>query len=508
MNNKHPYINYAEALVRLEHLDGNIISEIENSNVLNELNTALSFIRVQPIESFNSKEKIKYGYVNVEKGNPKNGIFLSPNVIATDLLIGNTLTSANNLIKNMQSKNLLSSEDATMSISPLSGEFLSFSTKGNIGRGKPKSTLLEMGLSMVTTLTPYKPCMQDRGDNTCIIPDLSLECMIDFIRLFKDMLLHNSSQELFIGRVKAEESGKGANKKITYKPIRPLLFSGNFPNPPKSTSLGAVALLATIGEFCKKAEYSERAQRVIDSLKDTTIYMIKYGDAKTFTFNHHIIDLAKEGNLRKIVDSLYYSKLYSEPKRDYQNVDYQKYDLFTSRFLQLFNQSAFKDFLSFRAEYPAEVKLLLNTYFEKMEKIDPNIVASARQLGRWLNSVAYFTAKREVKEGSQNEKEKIRELKAKVLIELESSSFSAKSGDAMIAQVVTRAGRLSGMDAPNEGALFMEKTISGELPLEQAKNLIIAFSRLKNQTEEKEDVNKIAIVENNEVLEHNNYQDS
>jgi hypothetical protein len=131
-----------------------------------------------------------------------------------------------------------------------------------------------------------------------------------------------------------------------------------------------------------------------------------------------------------------------------------------------------------------------------MENIKPEIVNSARQLGKWLNSVAYFVAKSEIKEGSVNYWEKIREQKAKVLVELESSAFSAKSGDAMIAQVVTRAGRLSMMDVPAEADIFMEKAISGELSLEQSKNLIIAFSRLKNNTEKKDAKEETVLVNN------------
>ncbi len=108
---------------------------------------------------------------------------------------------------------------------------------------------------------------------------------------------------------------------------------------------------------------------------------------------------------------------------------------------------------------------------------------SGRELGKWLTLVAYITAKAEITESSQNYWEKLREQKAKVLIELESAAFSAKTGDALIAQVITRAGRLSGMDVPAEADLFMEKATSGELKLEQAQNLIIAFSRLKNAKE-------------------------
>ena len=283
-----------------------------------------------------------------------------------------------------------------------------------------------------------------------------------------------------IGNVLKTESGKGEKLKVTYEAKRPLIFKGNFPNPPRSSALGSIALLGAIGEFAKEGEVSDLAQNVLDSLKGATIYMIKYGDAQTFTYNHHVIDLAKEGNLRKMVDAIFYSKLYNQDRRTATNTEYQKFDLFSSRFLQLFDASAFQDFFAFRAEYSNELELLFKTYFIKMENIKPEIVTSARFLGKWLNSVAYHAAKREIKERSQNYNEKVREQKAKVLIELESAAFAAKSGDALIAQVVTRAGRLSGMDAPNESDIFMEATMNGKLQLSQAQNLIIAFSRLKS----------------------------
>lgn len=199
-----------------------------------------------------------------------------------------------------------------------------------------------------------------------------------------------------------------------------------------------------------------------------------------FSFNHSIIRLAEKGKLRRIVDSLYYIVLYKEGRRTTNNAfEYQKFDLFASRFLQIFNRPTFKDFLAFRAEYPYDIELLLNTYFCDMEKIDKEIVTSAKELGKWLNYVAYRSAQQEV--GTSSGWDDLIKAKAKILVELESSVFSAKSGDALIAYTITRAGRLSGFDAPTEASLFMEKAASGELPLEQAKNLLIAFSRLKSK---------------------------
>ncbi len=505
MNNSHPYITYAKALV-LEYNNLEDISNVGSELLKEQITIGLNHFRISPTELFDGKEKIKFSFSKIEKGNTDKGIFLSPNIISTDILAKNIWKGANDFLIKLNDTLLGKSEKVKMALSPTSGEFLSFSQKSGIGRGTPKSTLLEMALSIITTLTPYKPCMQDKGNNTAIIPDLPLPDMVNFIRFFKDMLSHKSSNDLFVGRVKKEEKGNKKNPKITYKPLRPLLFSGNFPNPPKSTALGGIALLATIGEFAKEAEYSKRAKMVLESLKETTMYLIKYGDAHTFTYNHYIIELAKNSNLRQIVDSIYYSKLYNQSEHarfDYKNTDYQKFDLFASRFLQLFNKASFKDFLAFRAEYPNQLELLFNTYFMKMEKIDSKIVSSARQLGKWLNQVAYFTAKAEIKEGSQNYKEKLREQKAKVLIELESAAFSAKSGDALMAQVITRAGRLSMMDVPSESDLFIESSMNGTLSLEQSKNLIIAFSRLKNKFE-KSNENKTEEVE---LENKSNYQD-
>lgn len=315
------------------------------------------------------------------------------------------------------------------------------------------------------------------ADNTCLIPDLDLSDLRNFIRLFKRIRIQKLDSSLMVGKVECDE------KTLKYIPQRPNIFRGNFPNAPHSSALGSIALLGTFGEMTKEKDVSELAKKVLESLKDCNFYAIKYGDASVFSFNHSIIRLAERGKLRRIVDSLYYIVLYKEGRRTTNNAfEYQKFDLFASRFLQIFNRPTFKDFLAFRAEYPYDIELLLNTYFCDMEKIDKEIVTSAKELGKWLNYVAYRSAQQEV--GTSSDWDDLIKAKAKILVELESSVFSAKSGDALIAYTITRAGRLSGFDAPTEASLFMEEAASGELPLEQAKNLLIAFSRLKSKKEE------------------------
>ena len=470
--------------------------DITFKEIKEELEKGLNAFSVKPTGDYHGQAKVQYDFTK-EKNDAKKYIFLAPNTIASEMKASNLY---NAVYKTCSEENvdLLKAYKISQSEVPTSGEFNNFSDSGNIGRGKPSATVFDQCLALITSTTALKPCLQYKSgagkismDNTCLLPDLDITDLQKFIKLFKRIRIQKLDSSLMVGKVKCEKG-----KTLRYIPKRPNIFNGNFPNAPHSSALGSIALLGAIGEMTKEKDVSELANKVLESLKDCNFYAIKYGNASVFSFSHSIIRLAERGKLRRIVDSLYYVELYKEGRRSTSNAfEYQKFDLFASRFLQIFNRPAFKDFLAFRAEYPHDIELLLNTYFSDMEKIDKEIVTSAKKLGNWLNSVAYSSAKKEV--GTSNWDNLIK-AKAKVLVELESSVFSAKSGDALIAYTITRAGRLSGFDAPTEASLFMEKAASGELPLEQAKNLLIAFSRLKSKIEEtdKETSNDNQSIEN------------
>jgi len=491
MNINHPILKYAVALVKSEHrIDWLNLDWLDK--VAYELGAGLQHFRVKPKNDHRGRENVAFTYTDELKGDTNNGIYLSPNILTKDKEARNIYKSIVELkekVKKEADKNI----NVTMSIAPTSGEYLSFGDK-DTGRGKPKITILEAALYSITATTPFKPCLaykrivkkKTERTNTAIIPDLALEELADFIALYKKMLV-DKTENLMIGKIFIEKDKNGKIK--SEKPQRPKIYDGNFPNAPSSSAMGSIALLGAIGEWAKEAEETEWANRVLDSLKNAIIYMISYGNAKTFSYNNYVIDLAKNDRLKSIIDGLFYTTLFDK-KRWVDKEEYEKFDLFSSRFLMLFNNASFQDFLSFRAEYPKQVSLLFNTYFIEMANISPNVVASARALGKWLNYVAYIVAKQECKDsiGTHDYWDKLRKYKAKVLVELESSTFSARSGDALIAQAVTRAGRLSGMDAPEEAALFMEQTSSGELDLDNAKNLLIAFSRLINRYEKKENL--------------------
>ncbi|RCW32766.1 type I-PGING CRISPR-associated protein Cas8c/Csp2 [Marinilabilia salmonicolor] len=503
---KHPLLNYAIALIRFENKI-ELNTKIENHHILQSLCRQMNYFRLKPTESFEGKDKIKYHFTNNDcvKGLtklPSHGIFLAPNVIAEDGSANKTWSNTNKII-DLLTKEKLTPFPALLSITAISGDYMKFSILGGVGKSTQKMAPQEAALCLITLLTNRKPCLQYRENkgqgkqpdlfNTCIIPDLPQKGMSKFIKII-DVLAHQKlPNEIYYGKVLPPSQKQ---KRTGYEPKRPTLFNGNFPNASRSSALSSISLLGSIGDLAKEAEYSTLARSLLEEMKEKAIYMIKYGKASSFSINNHIIDIAKNGYLRQVVDSIYHTELLKQGRRNRSGLsgkeknesehEYQKFDLFSARFLQLFNNPSFKDFLSFRAEYPNPIELLFNTYFNKMENIDLEIVKSARHLGKRLNLVAYLAAKAEIKEGTPNYFEKLREQKAKVLVELESAAFSAKSGDALIAQVVTRAGRLSGLDMPEEADLFMEKAMSNEITLEQAKNLLIAFSRLKNKKEAEE----------------------
>ena len=478
----HVYLKYAIALL-MEEYGLQTEQEITFKEIKEELEKGLNTFSVKPIGDYCGQTKVQYGFTK-EKNDAKKYIFLAPNTITSEMKASNLYNAVCETCSE-ENINLLRAHDITQSEVPISGEFNRFTDKGTFQRGKSKATVFDQCLALITSTTALKPCLQYKSgarkismDNTCLIPDLEISDLQNFIRLFKRIRIQKLDNSLMVGKVKCDKG-----KTLKYIPQRPNIFNGNFPNAPHSSALGSVALLGSIGEMTKEKDVSELAKKVLESFKDCNFYAIKYGDASVFSFNHSIIRLAERGKLRRIVDSLYYVVLYKEGRRSTNNAfEYQKFDLFASRFLQMFNRPTFKDFLAFRAEYPYDIELMLNTYFCDMEKIDKEIVTSAKELGKWLNNVAYRSAQQEV--ATSPGWDDLIKAKAKVLVELESSIFSAKSGDALVAHTITRAGRLSGLDAPAAASLFMEKAASGELPLEQAKNLLIAFSRLKSQKEE------------------------
>lgn len=471
----HFYARYGLALTlvekgvpSLEYLTGGDFSTMLEGGLRN--------FRVKAVGDWKGKEKVGFQYARLKDGNPAAGIFLSPNVISSDMSAKGLWGKIEEFQKKLSESSLddfYKKESAKQSFAPTAGEY----NNGKPSRQTANIPLIEAVCCAITTIATDKPAFTSSGgklsmQNTTILPDLPLDELRQFITVFRR-----------VSKFKTENLMEGKVKKDDVKPGRPAIIRGNFPNAPKSNSLRALGLLGAIGEWAKESNETGLAEPVLKGLENCPIYIISPESVKITNYNHFVVKLARENRLSSIIDSFHYVAPYTLNRKSSQKEaerEREKVAFFAARFLHLFDEMSFREFLAVRAEYPHQLEILFKTFFMEKKQIDPRIVSSAKSLGSWLNYVAYKVAIAE-------NKEKVRELKAKVLVELESSAFASKSGTALIAQTITRAGRLSQMDAPAEADLFMEKTMSGELDLKDAQQMLMAFSRLRNKSEPKSD---------------------
>ncbi len=479
----HFYARYGLALALVDKGSTADTRSLSPADFSKLLETGLLKFRVKPAEDWKGKEKIGYQVVKLKEGKPQMGIFLSPAITTSDKAAQGLWGKVEEFKEKLASKepvDFYKKESAKQSFAPTAGEY----NNGKSSRQTASITLIEAICCAITTVSPDKPAfaqvtIKDKKpsySNTTILPDLPVKELRNFITVFRRVSMFKT-ENLLEGRV-FRNNDKG---KVTEKLTRPLIFNGNFPHAPKSKALSALALLGAIGEWAKESNETGLAEDVLRSLETCPIYIINADTTRVTEYNHFVVKLAREDRLSSIIDSIYYIVPYrwnrkSDPKE--KDRDREKVAFFASRFLHLFDEMGFREFLAIRAEYPSQLEILFKTFFMEKKLIDPQVVTSARHLGAWLNNIAYRVA---AKEAPDN----IRETKAKILIELESSAFSAKTGSALIGQTVTRAGRLSQTDAPSEAQLFMEKTISGELELREAQQMLMAFSRLRSKFEPK-----------------------
>src|SRR4051812_23961877 len=143
---------------------------------------------------------------------------------------------------------------ASMSSTPTSGEYLSFGATA--GRGKPSVSIAENAFALLTSLTSIKPAMayktysqgKTERSNTTIIPAFdSIKDTVRFIRLFRLIQDRYLSSDVLEGGVFQEKNKKGEVTKVS--PLRPKIYDGNFPHAPRSSALGPIALLGSIGAW-------------------------------------------------------------------------------------------------------------------------------------------------------------------------------------------------------------------------------------------------------------------
>jgi len=357
----HFYARYGLALTMLNNkLD--FPDEVTPEMLISELENGQNHFRLEPLPFKIENDSVEFRYLSkdffrnntarigsqgksiVQVGNDASAevsYFLAPTIITSNKGAGNAWKAVSDIQKELKGGKFFASKEATMSLMPLSGKI----NNGKQSQSNSKSSLIEVASCAVTTFTQHKPAMLPKlmsgeTEPACIIPDLEINDLMRFIYLFRQMS-ESGTKKLLTGKVKITK------KKIetVYSFQRPKICIGNFPYAPRQSVLGSVGLLGAIGRWAKEANYWDNGKKVLESLIARPIYIVEYGNAKSVSYGHWIVELAKEDFLCDIIDAIQYSLILSEEKRDLSSPKYQLFFLFASRFFQLFEQKSFQDFL-------------------------------------------------------------------------------------------------------------------------------------------------------------------
>ena len=422
------------------------------------------------------------------KQNAANGYYLAPHV-ATSNKAADIVKNAKAMIKALRSEKtrLNSPIELRRSFAPLVSKI----NNGKLSMSNPKVGLYEAACTMIATLTHHKPASFNNGNNHVLVPDLPLydeetahEPLKEFVYVFNQLAMSFQAE----GRYKVSLTKEKAKKSFQ----RPPIFRGNYPNAPWDSILGPLSVMAAIGDWTRKGEAfldDERgafAEPVLKALVKNPLYVVSYdGRRQQETFGHHLIALAKEAKyqLPQAISSIGRTTLHNNDAQGRQ-----LFRMMAARFLQSFQPAAFRDFLSFRVEYESVFTYILEEYFMSGTMKDlplerrKEIVASARAFGSALNYAAYRAACDEVAEDKRlsRKSRSETEYKAQRLVVLESTAFSARTHSLLLSQLSTIAGRQTGgRDLWPEAGVYMEAVAAQEISLEEAKQLAIAFIRLK-----------------------------
>lgn len=479
----HPLSRYGLALVLLKE-NLTTMEEVTPSHLSKYLENGINHFTMKTNNNPKIDDSLSFHFVDKEtlaqtkKTDAKNGTFICPNIITSDKNAGNAWNATIGIISRLKGNaNIFAlKEKITMGLNPVAGEL----NNGKKNKSNAFGLLIEAACCGIANTTEIKPYLAYRPEGkyiqTAIIPDLELDEMKTFIQFYDLMLSTAVDLRKLLTRKVSKK--KGVNIKYT----RPPIYDGNFPYAPSSAAFGVVGLLGAIGRWSKEANKIEEGKKVLESLKDTPLYLIQYGNAQSVTVNHYVVDLAKDNKLSEIVFAIQRTEIFYSDENSKKAKDSKKqlFDLLSSRYLQLFDEPSFKDFLSVRAQYHNTLIELFNHFFMKQMNIPKEVVHSVRSLGLWLNFIAYKVAQQEAK--NKSDTEEIRKIKAKVLVELESSVFGARK-PAEILNVIVRAGRLSGRDAPAESDTFQEALLTGEININDAKSMLMAYARIRNKYE-------------------------
>lgn len=489
-NALHPYPRYGAAVAL--HRAGKTPAEVETPEALaplvaDAIEEALAQFSVYTLDDPKTEGTMTLTFRWVEDPDPGSasgqvaarGYYLAPHVVTSDGSAAGLLKDARALAAELRDG------DGLDRPTPLKRSFAPLVAKVNAGSATPsdpKTTRLKAALTALATVTPDKAAAWSLG-NAALVPDLPLtdpdggHPLLDYVRLFALL------RALYYDTPSAMTTP--VSKAGGYK--RPRLHEGNFPEAPSNSALGSVGVVASVGWWARHGRTQGVddpvgwARRVLDHLAERPLLVVAYDGSRQERFGHHLVGLALDHDLRATLAAL--RRVLPTGADGWSDPKVELFRLMADRFLRLFSHPTLRDFLAQRADYPAELAPVFESYFTQraMPALSPDLVASARAYGAALNFAAYRAASADAQSDQSRRGEggrSVQEYKQRALVEFESAVQSAKSGPELLAKVGSRAGRLGGVEMPVEAGPFMEAVASGDVELDRARDLVTAFMRL------------------------------
>lgn len=478
----HPYPRYGLAVTLVQEGVGtDWESFLDNPELLLQMagpvvEEGLNYFRLHTSDDLDDATELRYRRISNEEletsgQKASGGYFIAPHVVIKDRSARYLIKEARDFLEELDEG--LDPEKST----ELKRSFAPFTTKLNEGTAtlsNPKASKLESIFSLVASLTPVKPAAQVEFTNQVMIPDLDLQGMVRFVQLFRDMKSSELEDPLTL------ERPEGSNRK------RPPVFDGNYPDAPQSSAFGPVGLMGAMGEWARRAERFSEVEPVLEKMAGSPVYLVSYDGnlMRQEYIGHHAARLAQEHNLPAVLDSLYRVRFYNPDDNDPDSNTRKNFFRMAGRFLQLYTQPAFRDFLAFRVQYDSILSPIFTDFFMNTQELDSDIVRSAREYGSYLNYVAYLIGKKEVEENKEKEGggtgRDLDEAKARALAQMESTALSARRPSALFAQLNVMAGRQVNRDVPAEAERLIEAVNTGEIDFDVAKDLVLAYMRLRS----------------------------
>ena len=500
LNNWHPYPRYGVAAAMVSQNE--YLTDFSDSTALiklaaKALRAGMNAYSLRTLGDPKTEIKLSFTYLFAADVNPgsannqssKSGYFLAPHVLTSNNA-AEAVKEVRQLLQLLDTKDVNPAKpyELKRSFAPM----ISKLNNGNASMANPRVGLLEAAYTAVATLTDLKPSVyaphkKDEFCNFGIIPDLPLwdeedkthRPLIEFVKVFQDLSKTYEETGKYTAAVNPDKKAY----------VRPGIFFGNYPGAAKGGTLGAVSLVAAIGRWARQQNTlmlgnptDILGRKVLMYLANRPLYIVSYEVIRQESFGLHLVSLALHNDLSDINRALNAVRLVGVDAKDkYKSANWQTFRLMSDRFLRFYTPASFQDFMAFRAEYPYSLKPLLEHYMtQQSESLSREIIQSARAYGESLNSSAYRAAKdeRDDDEAKGRKGRSLSEYKDRVLTQFESTIGSAKSSAALLSQLGTIAGRLTHREIKPEAGEFMEAVLTGDISLEQAKNLITAFMRL------------------------------